>query len=115
MTPLGFFRIERIVVLKMRTWFALLKLAKNNLREENHVHQLTLSFLWHSWLRVSSNRVCRGPHDLHHRATPRPSSLSHVRLAGGPRPGARRPAPADRADRPEADLRLSPGAPRDLF
>src|SRR5579863_2975719 len=88
----------------MRTWFALLKLAKQHLRGENHVHQLTVSLLWHSWLRVPAHRVLRGSGVVYHRARSSPAPLPYVRLGGGACSGTCRPPLADSTHWFEADL-----------
>src|SRR3984893_10774840 len=99
----------------MWTRFALLKLSKNNLREENHVHQLTVSRVRHSWLRVLQSRFFRGPRVLHHRTTPRTLPLLGMRFGGGPCPGAEGPLLAYRARWPQADLCPGQGGTRDLL
>src|SRR5260221_11916821 len=97
-------RIEHLELLKKRTWFALLKLAKNNLREENHVHQLTVSRLWHSGLPASQHQLLRGQCLVPPGTNPGKVSLPRIRLYAGPWPGNKGALLGHLADRPQTDL-----------
>src|SRR5437763_1210057 len=100
----GFIRIERMGVLKKVDMVCTLEVKQNNLREESHVHELTVSHVRHPWLRVPQDRFFRGPRLLHHGATPRTLPLSRVRLGGRAWPGTQGSLLANGAHRPQADL-----------
>src|SRR5260370_29853171 len=97
-------RIEHLELLKKRTWFALLKLVKNNLREENHVHQLTVSRLWHSGLPANLHQLLLGQCLVPPGTNPGKVSLPRMRLCGGPLPRTPAAVRAHRVYRPEAEL-----------
>src|SRR5437879_5991433 len=92
-----FFRVERPEYLKKVDMLCTLEVATNLnlLREERHVHQLTLSGFRRAWLRISQNRLFRRPGVFHPGTTPQTLSLSRVRLRGSPCAGAQGSLPAD--------------------
>src|SRR5262249_33847294 len=58
-----------------------------HLREENHVHQPTVSRFRYSWLPATQHRLLRGTRLLQHRAASPELSLSCLRVCGRPCPG----------------------------
>src|SRR5947207_13140752 len=80
-------RAEGLEVLNNADMVRTLEVKQNNLREENHVHQLTVSGVRRSWLPLSLHGLLRGPRVFQSRPAPRKVSLSRLRFGGGPWPG----------------------------
>src|ERR1700737_1703494 len=105
----------RVVFLKVWTCFPLMELQQTLLRRKTHVHEFTVSPLWHRRLSLCPTIFRTRRDHLSDRTTPGTAALFAVRFRGGLGPGRRRAVLSRPAHRQPAHLPGIQGAARSLL